>query len=576
MATIVSWNGSSYTVPATGEENWGGTTKVDGLLVSLAQNGFNKAGGLFTLSSDVDFGITAGLVSIYYKSRGTVSTAGVIRLAKTESIGWRNNAASGNNLLTTDASDNLTWNGTIIASSTGVVPVAAGGTNITSYTIGDTLYASGATTLSKLGIGAVSTVSVSTGSAPSWALLVNANISASAAIVYSKLSLTGSVVNADINASAAIVYSKLSLTASIVNADVSVSAAIVYSKLSLSASLLSSDMNSGAATSGQVLTANGSSGAAYTTPPPWPGSNVVSNLGIATSVATNALTITFTDQTGATPSASSKCTINFRSATAGTGTFLSRNISAALTLVIPSGTTIGTASGVQHYLYVYAIDNAGTVEGAVSLSLFDEGSIQNTTAIAGGAAPGTLYSTTARTGVAVRLVARLSATEATAGTWATNASEVSNFPFYSFLVAARFTTAAGQSIANGATPTVVFGTKVYDSHNSFNSSTGVFTAPVAGKYQLSAMLTFVSAVFTQGASAAIEMLLLKNGSSDHEFSYFPIMSTQTMRISFNGTTSIQLAAGDTLAVAVSHTESASRSLNTSATLNWVDIQRIGN
>lgn len=47
------------------------------------------------------------------------------------------------------------------------------------------------------------------------ALLVNANISGSAAIAYSKLNLSNSIVNADINASAAIAYSKLAaLTAS--------------------------------------------------------------------------------------------------------------------------------------------------------------------------------------------------------------------------------------------------------------------------------------------------------------------------------------------------------------------------
>ena len=67
--------------------------------------------------------------------------------------------------------------------------------------------------------------------APSWALIVNANIDAAAAITYSKLSLSNSIINADINASAAIAYSKLNLSGSIVNADINASAAINYSKL---------------------------------------------------------------------------------------------------------------------------------------------------------------------------------------------------------------------------------------------------------------------------------------------------------------------------------------------------------
>lgn len=61
-------------------------------------------------------------------------------------------------------------------------------------------------------------------------VIVNADVNASAAIAYSKLSLTGGIVNADINASAAIAYSKLSLTGGIVNADVSATAAIARTK----------------------------------------------------------------------------------------------------------------------------------------------------------------------------------------------------------------------------------------------------------------------------------------------------------------------------------------------------------
>jgi len=210
VATIVSWNGSSYSVPAVGEESWGGVTKVDGLIISLATNGFQKTGGTFTLSADVDFGATAGLKSGYYKSRGTVATSGIIRLAKLEAVAWLNNAASGNNTLATDASDQLLYNGVVLAGSTGVVPVAAGGTGLTSYASGDTLYASGATTISKLAIGAASTVMVRSGAAiPSWALLVNANIDAAAAIAYSKLSLGTSILNADIAVAAAIDRSKL-------------------------------------------------------------------------------------------------------------------------------------------------------------------------------------------------------------------------------------------------------------------------------------------------------------------------------------------------------------------------------
>lgn len=47
-------------------------------------------------------------------------------------------------------------------------PTSAGGTGLTSYTAGDLLYYASGTTLSKLGIGASSTILTSTGSAPQW------------------------------------------------------------------------------------------------------------------------------------------------------------------------------------------------------------------------------------------------------------------------------------------------------------------------------------------------------------------------------------------------------------------------
>lgn len=59
----------------------------------------------------------------------------------------------------------------------------------------------------------------------------NTQVSNSAAIAYSKLSLTDSIVNADINSAAGIAYSKLSLSNSIVNGDIATGAAIARTKL---------------------------------------------------------------------------------------------------------------------------------------------------------------------------------------------------------------------------------------------------------------------------------------------------------------------------------------------------------
>jgi hypothetical protein len=53
-------------------------------------------------------------------------------------------------------------------SLTGIVPVANGGTNLSSYTTGDTLYANATNTLTRRAIGAANTVLISNGTIPDW------------------------------------------------------------------------------------------------------------------------------------------------------------------------------------------------------------------------------------------------------------------------------------------------------------------------------------------------------------------------------------------------------------------------
>ena len=63
-------------------------------------------------------------------------------------------------------------------------------------------------------------------------VIVNADINSAAAIAYSKLALSSGITNTDVSASAAIVYSKLALSSGITNTDVSASAAIAGTKIS--------------------------------------------------------------------------------------------------------------------------------------------------------------------------------------------------------------------------------------------------------------------------------------------------------------------------------------------------------
>lgn len=172
--------------------------------------------------------------------------------------------------------------------------------------------------------------------------------------------------------------------------------------------------------------ANGTGGSAQSS------STEISNLGVATSTSLSARTIALKQSDGSTDPAAGSGAVNigFRSSTATSGGYAQRSVTGALSVVIPAATTLGTVSGASEYIYVYAIDNAGTVELAVSIGSFiDQGSNVSTIAISGGATRGVLYSTTARSNVPVRLIGRINVTETVAGTWTATPTLVSVMPF---------------------------------------------------------------------------------------------------------------------------------------------------
>lgn len=154
----------------------------------------------------------------------------------------------------------------------------------------------------------------------------------------------------------------------------------------------------------------------------------INNLGLATSVAASALTIELKGADGTTdPSTGTDAVIiYFRDATITSGAMTGRTAIAALSVVIPSGATLGHNDNVEEFIYVYALDNASTIELAVSSSnVWDEGDLVTTVALTTGSDDAaTMYSTSARTNVACRLIGRLRITETTAGTWDADATSV--------------------------------------------------------------------------------------------------------------------------------------------------------
>lgn len=204
MSQSVTFNNATYTIPNTGDSNWG--DNVTNYLVAIASGAFQKSAGLFTLSAEADFGSSFGLKSLYYKSRtSNPSSTGILRLANnSDAISWRNAGNSADLALLVNGSNQLTFNGTPIASTTltSAHLFVGNSSNVATDTA-----ITGDWSITNAGV--VSVNSVQNG------VITNAMVNASAAIAYSKLSLTGSIVNADISASAAIAYSKLNLAGSV-------------------------------------------------------------------------------------------------------------------------------------------------------------------------------------------------------------------------------------------------------------------------------------------------------------------------------------------------------------------------
>jgi hypothetical protein len=206
---------------------------------------------------------------------------------------------------------------------------------------------------------------------------------------------------------------------------------------------------------GTVLTADSAqtNGIKWATPASAPSASYeISNCSLAVSVGSSALTVALKDAAGSNPSGGSPCKIGFRSATAATGTYSQVSTTSAVSVVISSGSTLGCTSAVECSIFVYALNNAGTVELAImSSGALDEGTVQtSTTEGAAGAADSANvpYSTTGRSSVAFRLIGRLRATEATAGTWATSPSEVSNVPFASRWVTESLQASSSSVVTN--------------------------------------------------------------------------------------------------------------------------------
>lgn len=153
-----------------------------------------------------------------------------------------------------------------------------------------------------------------------------------------------------------------------------------------------------------------------------------SNLSISASVSGNALTVSVKGADGNAPSAANPVCLAFRDATQTSGLPVVRTVTAALSVSLPNGATVGFASGSAGRLWVVAFDDGGTVRlglinclsGASIYPLRSHRFASSTATGTGSDNAHTFYTTTAVTSKPYIVLGHLdwSGGLATAGTWA--------------------------------------------------------------------------------------------------------------------------------------------------------------
>jgi len=161
----------------------------------------------------------------------------------------------------------------------------------------------------------------------------------------------------------------------------------------------------------------------------------IKNLTLVASVASNALTVAIKTKAGTDASATDPIVIGFRNPTAASGDKNTRTLQAGSSVTASSGSTLDTVSGIPSRIYVGIADDAGTLrpflfnplDSTLNLLALDEAETYASTAEGGAGAADSaqvLYSGTAFSGKAIRILGYVESTQATAGTWVTSPSKV--------------------------------------------------------------------------------------------------------------------------------------------------------
>jgi hypothetical protein len=125
MTIAVNFAGSSFSVPQYNDTGWATYSgNLTSYLVAIASNTLQPIGGSFFLTAQANFGPYFGIQVLSVTSESSnPAQAGVLQLADTDTVNWRNVTNTGDNALGVNAANQLIFNGTPVGGGGGTALV---------------------------------------------------------------------------------------------------------------------------------------------------------------------------------------------------------------------------------------------------------------------------------------------------------------------------------------------------------------------------------------------------------------------------------------------------------------------
>lgn len=138
-------------------------------------------------------------------------------------------------------------------------------------------------------------------------------------------------------------------------------------------------------------------------------------------------------------------------------------------------------------------------------------------------------------------------------------------------VAARYSTNAGQSISTGTYTTVVYEDLDFDTHNAYNTSTGIYTAPVSGYYKVEANFAWSA---LNATTTKLSIIRLYVGEIVKKVNIREYQATSTLTTSEYISDIVYINKGDEVEIRAYQDSGGSEALETSGIYNTFSIARI--